>query len=122
MARIRSIHPDACDSRKLAAVSSDAERLFWRLITHCDDHGRCEDDPRLIWARCGPLVPGWDQAKVDALLESLARNGLLVRYVADGLRVLEVHKWGTYQHPQRRGATKYASPPVPVTYTSSTRP
>ena len=114
MARIRSIHPNACDSRKLALISSDAERLYWRLQTHCDDAGRCEDDPQLIWARCAPLVPDWDAIKVDELLWQLSDHGLIVRYEsATGTRVgqyLWITAWSDYQHPQRPTPSKLPDP------------
>lgn len=110
MARIRSIHPDACDSDKLAAVSADAERLFWRLQTHCDDFGKCEDKPRLIFARCVPLVDGWDTDRVDVVLEELAAVGLLERYVVDGARFIRVPQWSRFQHPQKRGKDTLPDP------------
>lgn len=107
MARIRSIHPDACRSRKLAAVSPQAERLYWRLQTECDDEGRAEDHPQLIFATCMPLVPGVDAAVVDALLAELDNVDLLVRYEVDGERYLEITRFGDYQHPDKPKKSKH---------------
>lgn len=105
MARIRSINPDACDSDKLAAASPEAERLFWRLLTHCDDDGRCEDNPRLIWGRCGPTVATWTAETVDSLLTELHEagddEGLITRYEVGGKGFVQVNQWSTYQHPQK---------------------
>lgn len=114
MARIRSIHPDACDSDKLGEVSSDAERLYWRLQTHCDDEGRCEDAARLIWARCVPMVRGWDADRVEILLEELHRHGLITRYESGGKRYLAVIAWDNYQHPKRATPSKCPEPPSPA--------
>ena len=110
MARIRSIHPDACDSEKLGAITADAERLYWRLQTHCDDEGRCEDNPRLIWARCIPLVDGWTAKKVDAALDELHAAGLLVRYRVAGDGYVEVAQWARFQHPQKPKPSVLPSP------------
>lgn len=102
MARIRSIHPDACDSRKLGSISADAERLWWRLLTHCDDEGRCEDDPRLIYGRVAIQIEGWHVTTVDALLVDLAAVGLLERYEVDGQKLIQVSQWERFQHPQKK--------------------
>lgn len=107
MARIRSIHPEACDSEKLADLSDAAERLFWRLQTHCDDEGRCDDDPRIIRARCATLLD-WTNDTVDGLLDEMAAVGLIVRYEVAGRRYLEVQQWPRFQSPQR--PTKGARP------------
>lgn len=101
MARIRSIYPAACTSEKLAACSAEAERCYWRLQTHCDDEGRCEDHPRLIWAALFPLHADIGPADVDEWLDELRRVGLIVRYEVEGKRCLSVNEWGRFQHPQR---------------------
>ena len=109
MARIRSIHPDACKSRKLASVSGDAERCYWRLATHCDDHGRCEDEPRLIWAALFPLHD-CDEHDVDRWLWELADAGLILRYEQGDRHYLAVARWGDYQHPQKPRASELPDP------------
>lgn len=114
MARIRSIHYDALKSEKLAASSAEAERLYWRLATHCDDAGRAEDDPRLFAAYLfplndeitGPVVSGW--------LAELDRTGLIVRYEVDGRRFLAVTKWDEYQKPNRPTPSKFPAPPMSI--------
>lgn len=110
MARIRSIHPDACKSEKLAAAGAEAERCYWRLQTHCDDEGRCEDHPRLIWAALFPLCEDESPKTVDGHLERLAEVGLIVRYEVDGKRFLEVTQFGRFQHPQRPKASTIPAP------------
>ncbi len=107
MAKIRSIHPTACDSRKLAAISSDAERLFWRLQCHCDDAGRIEDEPAIIGAKCVPLI-GWSADRIDVLLAELAsvegtpgtETGLLVRYATEGRHWIEIRLFRKHQRPR----------------------
>lgn len=101
MARIRSIHPDALKSRKLAAAGLAAETCYWRLQTVCDDEGRCEDDPRLLWHTLFPQHDDVDDGVVDGMLDALALEGLIVRYEAGGVRYLAVVRFGDFQHPQR---------------------
>ncbi len=91
--KIRSIYPEACTSEKLANVSAEAERLYWRLMTHVDDEGRCEDNPKVIRGACLPLHDDVSSADVDATLDELDAEGLLVRYEIDGRRYLEVTGW-----------------------------
>ena len=110
MARIRSIPPDACDSEKLAQLSHAAERLFWRFQTHCDDDGRCDDNVRLIAAKCVPLLD-WDHSLVDGLLDELEQVGLLVRYEVAGKRYVQVAQWDRFQKPRKPQRGKRRTPP-----------
>lgn len=101
MARIRSIHPQACTSEKLARASAEAERCYWRLQTHCDDEGRAEDHPRLVWAALFPLHENVGPDDVDRWLDELHAAALIVRYEVEGKRYLSVNAWDDFQHPQR---------------------
>lgn len=58
-------------SPTLAALSSDAERLWWRMTTIVDDYGRFEAVPLLINGSCVPLLK-WKDAKVMKCLEEFA--------------------------------------------------
>ena len=93
MARIRSIHYDALKSEKLAAATAEAERLYWRMATHCDDDGRAEDEPRLFAAYLFPLMDDITGPVVDGWLDELHDLGLIVRYEIDGVRYLVVTRW-----------------------------
>lgn len=110
MARIRSIHPDALKSRKLSRCSAEAERLFWRLLTHLDDEGRGEDDPDLLAAWLFPLIPSADPTALVRWLDELASTGLIIRYEVGGQHLIQCMEWGTYQHPKRK--VKSNLPPV----------
>lgn len=100
MARIRSIHPEACDSEKLAELTDAAERMYWRLQTHCDDDGICEDNPKVIRARCATLLD-WTVSDVDHLLDELVQVGLVQRYEAVGRRWVYVEQFARFQKVQR---------------------
>jgi hypothetical protein len=108
--RIRSIHPDACDSEKLSTLSDSAERTFFRLLTHTDDEGRGEDRPKLLAAKLYPLHDGKDAGTVDADLDELQGVGLLVRYSVSGKRYYAIPTFRDWQNPRHPTASKLPSP------------
>lgn len=110
MARIRSVHPDICVSDTLADLPAHLERTFVRLWTHCDDEGRCRDNPKLIKAALYPLHDDITWEILDVELDGLAAKGLVIRYEVAGEPYLAVRSWGEYQHPQR---PKKSSIPAP---------
>lgn len=110
MARIRSIHPSACTSEKMAQLSPEAERCFWRLQTHCDDYGKAEDHPRLIWAALFPLHEEITSADVDQWLKEMESVGLIERYAVGDRRCLRIVRWDSFQKPQRKTDSKLPDP------------
>jgi hypothetical protein len=110
MPRIRSIHPDACDSEKLSALSDSAERTFFRLLTHTDDEGRGEDRPKLLAAKLYPLHDGKDAGTVNSDLDELQAVGLLSRYCVDGKRYYSIPTFRDWQNPRHPTASKLPSP------------
>lgn len=117
MARIRSVHPDICLDEVLCEVSARAERTFVRLWTHLDDAGRCVDNPKLIKAALYPLHDDMTAAEVDTDLWELLSHGLVLRYEADGKKVLAAKpaSWGERQRPKHPSPSKL--PSVPSDYT-----
>ena len=101
MPRIRSIYPEACRSRKLALLTPAAERCWWRLQTHLDDHGRAEDEPDIFASVLFQVMRDVTPGMVDRWLWEMAEAGLIVRYEVDGTHFLEVVRWSDFQHPQR---------------------
>jgi hypothetical protein len=94
----------------MARVSAEVERTFVRLWTHCDDEGRAVDNVKLLKAALFPLHDEVTPAEVDADLDELAHEGLLVRYEAAGKRYLQVVSWGEFQHPQKPKKSTIPSP------------
>ena len=113
MPRIRSVHPDICQDEALVDVSARAERTFVRLWTHLDDEGRCIDHPKLIKAALYPLHDDMTAAEVDADLWELVRHGLLMRYEAEGKKVLcaKPAAWKQRQKPKHPTPSKLPAPP-----------
>lgn len=101
MARIRSVKPELCESETMARLSAELERTFVRLWTHCDDEGRCKDDPRLIVAALFPLHDDVTAEVIDGHLNGLSDAGLIVRYAVGGRRFLAVRSWHEHQRPQK---------------------
>lgn len=110
MARIRSVKPELCTSETMAAVSAVAERTFVRLWTHCDDEGRCKDNPKLLKAALFPLHDDVTAAHLDAHLWELSGHGLIVRYSVDGDPFLHVPSWHDHQKPQKKQVSKLPAP------------
>lgn len=110
MARIRSVKPEICESETMARLSAEVERTFVRLWTHCDDHGRCKDDPRLIVAALFPLHDDMTADVVDRHLTQLEDAGVIVRYSVGGKRFLACTSWSEHQHPQKPRPSKFPAP------------
>lgn len=122
MPRIRSVHPDICQSEKMAQLRAELERTFVRLWTHCDDEGRCEDRPRILKAALYPEHVKITAESIDRELDELAAHKLIHRYEQDGRRYIQVRSWDEYQHPQRASKSKYPPPPATLPDDSGTPP
>jgi len=110
MPRMRSIHPEACESETLSGLSRDAECLFWRLITQCDDYGRMRADPLLIASRCYPLVPDFNSAYVGACLTELHEAELIHLYTDGEHAYLAAASWNKYQRPKNPSLPHHPAP------------
>lgn len=95
MARIRTIKPQFFTSEDVTALAPLARLLFVGLFTECDRDGRVEDRPKTLKMR---LLPG-DDVDVDALLWSLVDGGLIRRYEAESVRVIQVKGFDKHQRP-----------------------
>lgn len=116
MPRIRSIYPEACRSRKLAALTPAAERCWWRLQVHLDDEGRAEDEPDIFASVLFQVMRDVTPGMVDRWLWEMAEVGLIERYTVDGTDYLQVLRWDDFQHPQ-----KPKKSPIPPGQGASTR-
>lgn len=95
MARIRTIKPSFFTSEDVTAQTPLARLLFVGLFTEADRDGRVEDRPRTLKMR---LLPE-DDVDVDALLWSLVDGGLIRRYEANGVHVIQVSGFEKHQRP-----------------------
>lgn len=111
MARIRSIAPEACESRTLAQLTDFEERAWWRLLTHMDDQGRGKDDALLLCSKAFAVMRNVDEDMVEDALKTYARLRLIVRYEVDGQRYIQVRSWPKHQHPKEPGKVRIPPPP-----------
>ncbi|GAA2773631.1 hypothetical protein [Saccharopolyspora taberi] len=110
MPRIRSIKPEFFTSEVVAELTLRARLTWIGLWTHCDDEGRCKDNPRLIHAALYPLDPDVTADDVAADLAELAKRQRVVRYVVDGRAYLQVTNWKEHQKPNRPQGSKFPAP------------
>ena len=106
----RIIKESICTSDNLASLSAEAERLFYRLMTQCDDFGLMLANPSIVKNRCFQLTSDAIKEKqMISWLSELENAGLIFFYEVDGKRYLKYTKWESHQ--QRRAQTpKYPLP------------
>ena len=94
MSRARLIKPGFYKNEQLAECSMLARFIFPGLWMLADRRGRLEDRPKRIKAEVLP----YDDGDVDLLLEELAAQGLIRRYQADGVRLIQIVEFEKHQH------------------------
>jgi hypothetical protein len=95
----------------LAELTAEEERLFYRLLVKCDDHGRFHAHPAILLGQCLSLQASSITAEqVRAWRDRLEEAGLIRLYVVEGREYLVVLTWGAYQR-QRASSSKYPDPP-----------
>ena len=114
MARARNIKPGFFTNEDLVELSFEFRLLFIGLWTLADKDGRLEDRPKKIKMEVFPA----DNVDIDAGLAALAAHGFIRRYVAGGLRCIEVLNWAKHQSPHH--TEKASTLPVPVDNGEST--
>lgn len=102
---------DSCrTSPTLDQLSDGSERMFWRLTTVADDHGRFEADPRVLLSDCFPLrVHRIKITQIEAWLREMIACGLVTAYVVNGRRYAFFNTWTKYQRV-RAAHSKYPEP------------
>lgn len=108
----RAIYPDACRSLQLAAVSADAERIFWRLVSQADDQGRLEGDAYAMKALLVPRIEKLTPRRVTDLLAELQRHELVRLYTAKPFdHLVQLVTWWRWQAGMRRAyPSKWPAP------------
>lgn len=106
----RIIHEKATMSATLDALTDGAERMFWRLTTKADDHGRFDADPRVLLAACFPRkIDTLKPATVERWRDEMTRAGLIRLYTL-GERIYGMFcSWNEHQRA-RDSKPKYPAP------------
>jgi hypothetical protein len=95
MLRTRYLKPGFFENEDLAALPASTRLLFAGLWLIADKQGRLRDRPARIK---GELFP-YDNTNVERGLKQLADAGFVVRYEADGQRLIWIPTWSRHQHP-----------------------
>ncbi len=90
--RIRSLKPEFFRDEKVQRLPVQARLLMIGLISHADDEGRLDGDPRAVNSQVFPH-DGLPASKVDHWLELIAEKGLIWRYHAIGIDWIEIRGW-----------------------------
>lgn len=108
----RIIREQCRTSPTLAKLSSDAERLFWRLTTFADDYGRFEADVETVRGACFPrLLSFFTNRRVTHCLSALKDAGAIVLYRVEDREYGQFANWQKHQRI-RAEKSKYPGPVV----------
>lgn len=103
----RIIREAILSSELVATLKWDEEVFYRRLMSIVDDYGRYEANPQLLRSRCYPLqTDNVRVADISRWMAACQKAGLILDYVVDGRRYLEINKF----QQQLRSASKYPTP------------
>ena len=107
----RIIRESCRSSPNLAGISGDAERLFWRLTTVADDHGRFESESPLVSSSCFPRqLLAYPPVVTERLLGELVEAKLILLFEEGDRRYGQFINWT--KHQRVRAATSKYPPPT----------
>lgn len=106
MARARNIKPGFFTNEALAELPMATRLLFIGLWTLADREGRLEDRPKRIRMELFAA----DDVDVERALDDLVRAGMVDRYEAEGVRVIQVVNFAKHQNPHPREAASTLPP------------
>lgn len=95
MARSRNIKPSFFKNESLAELPYEFRLLFIGLWTLADREGRLEDRPKRIKMELFPA----DNIDVDLAINSLCRDGFLIRYESEKIKCIQVVNFKKHQNP-----------------------
>lgn len=110
MARARNIKPSFFTNEDLGTEEPIVGLLFIGLWCLADRDGRLEDRPLRIKAE---LFPYRESLDCNGYLTVLERLGFILRYEADGIRLIQVVNFARHQSPHNTEKSKgYPPPPM----------
>lgn len=97
------------ENPKFARMGIMPRFLFCALIDIVDDQGRMIADPVFVRSRAFPF-DDISAEDMESYLQTLAENGSILLYEADGSRYLQIVNWWKYQSPQWAAPSKLPAP------------
>lgn len=110
MPRIRYLKPEFFSDEDLAELKYEARLTFAGLWCYADKAGRLEDRPKFLKAMIFP----YDNVDIEKQLQSLAIKPFIVRYEAEGRRLIEIVNWDKHQKPHHTEADSKFPPTPPL--------
>ena len=113
--RRKIVTTGALRSRKLAAISHEAERVYWRVYMASDNFGTMSADPWDVWQAACPGVRDVDEFSIADAVDELVEVGLLQRWFADDrfwIHVLGHDKHQSAEFIRKRGKCRTPTPPA----------
>lgn len=108
MPRIRTIKPEFWTSAQVLECSRNARLLFIGLWNFADDAGRHPDNAKQAKAEVFP-ADDLSVEDVQGMLDELSKNGLIRRYVIDGIGYFCITGW-KHQRIDKPQDAKYPGP------------
>ncbi len=113
MARSRNIKPGFFVNEDLGELDPLARILFAGLWCHADREGRLEDRLR----RLKPQILPFDNCDIEVLAQCLHDAKLILRYVIDNKRYIQILQFKKHQNPHIKEAP--STIPAPCEHSSS---
>lgn len=108
--RGRIVYPELSDSRRVARLGIVGALLWTWLIPHCNDQGRLQGGASALRGRLVPHFEGISDGDVEAALQAMVRERLILRYSGDFQGpLIQVTDWWKYNG---RMVFKHPSPLV----------
>jgi hypothetical protein len=123
MARKRMIDPSFWEDLDIAKLSVPARLCFLGMLSHADDDGRIEADPRYIKRAVFGFDDELSSGDVAHLLSEIVTScSNVIFYEVNGRALAAFRNWERYQYIQKPQASKLPPPPLPYEYDTDTVP
>ncbi len=110
MAEGRMIKKEIAKSKKIAFLRNEKARsLYFMTYPHVDVAGRISADTDDIKAICVPLF-GWSNSEIEEALIELRNIGLIILYIVEGKRYLEIVRFQDFQRIDKNREAKSKIP------------
>lgn len=120
MARKRMIDPSIWSDEKLGLLTPLHRLLFIGLFSNADDEGRLPGHPNYIKSLIFPYDNDITPQYVETMLNDLNSKGLILTYMVNGQRYIQVVNFLKYQKINRPTPSKIPPPPVETTVKNAT--